>query len=122
MASGYRILERRYKTPVGEIDLIIANARRLAFVEVKGRADVDKALGAVSLRQQQRIKRAASHWLAKRGGQITRDIGFDVIAITPWRFPRHQKDAFPTYSLDAALATLQHSHPDTGHVHIIKGI
>ena len=94
MASGYRILERRYKAPVGEIDLIVANARRLAFVEVKGRAGLDEALGAVSMRQQQRIKRAASHWLAKQRVPPSGEIGFDVVAILPWKLPVHQKDAF----------------------------
>ncbi len=94
MARGYRILERRYKTPVGEVDLIIANAHRLAFVEVKGRAELDEALGAVSRHQQQRIKRAASHWLAKQRVPLGGEIGFDVVAIAPWKLPRHQKDAF----------------------------
>ncbi len=94
MAHGYRILERRYKTPVGEIDLIAANSTRLAFVEVKGRASIEQALGAVSARQQQRIRRAASHWLAKRRTPPLGEIGFDVIAIAPWKLPAHQKDAF----------------------------
>ncbi len=87
-------MERRYKTPVGEVDLIVANARRLAFVEVKGRAGLDEAFGAVSMRQQQRIKRAASHWLGKQRVPHRGEIGFDVVAIVPWKLPRHEKDAF----------------------------
>ncbi len=94
MARGYRILARRYKTPVGEIDLIAVKRARLAFVEVKGRAGIDEALGAVSRRQQQRIKRAASYWLAKQRVPHEGEIGFDVVAIAPWKLPRHQKDAF----------------------------
>ena len=94
MVRGYRVLARRYKTPVGEIDLIAANARRLAFIEVKGRADFEGAFGAVTLRQQQRIRRAAEHWLTNQTVTPPDEIGFDVIAIAPWKLPRHQKDAF----------------------------
>ena len=34
---GYRVLARRYRTPVGEIDLVVRRGSLLAFVEVKGR-------------------------------------------------------------------------------------
>jgi len=94
MAKGYKVLARRYKTPVGEIDLIVANRHRLAFVEVKGRGSSSDALYAVTPKQQQRIKRAASHWLA---GQNTPPVGetcFDVVVVMPWKLPRHYKDAF----------------------------
>jgi len=35
--KGHRILARRYRTPVGEIDLVALKGKRLAFVEVKRR-------------------------------------------------------------------------------------
>ena len=35
--KGYRILARRYRSKLGEIDLIAVRGRRLAFVEVKRR-------------------------------------------------------------------------------------
>ncbi len=35
--KGHRIVARRYKTPVGEIDLVALKGRRLAFIEVKRR-------------------------------------------------------------------------------------
>ncbi len=35
--KGHRIVARRYKTPVGEIDLVALKGKRLAFVEVKRR-------------------------------------------------------------------------------------
>ncbi|HUU66777.1 MAG TPA: YraN family protein [Methyloceanibacter sp.] len=41
--KGYRIVARRYKTPVGEIDLVALKARRLAFIEVKRRRTQDDA-------------------------------------------------------------------------------
>jgi Uncharacterised protein family UPF0102 len=36
--KGHRIVARRYKTPVGEIDLVALKGQRLAFVEVSGAA------------------------------------------------------------------------------------
>ena len=36
--KGYRILESRYKTPVGEIDLIARRWGTTVFVEVKSRS------------------------------------------------------------------------------------
>ena len=35
--KGYAIVAQRYKTPVGEIDLVAIKGKRLAFVEVKRR-------------------------------------------------------------------------------------
>uniref|UniRef100_UPI0025F8626B YraN family protein n=1 Tax=uncultured Hyphomicrobium sp. TaxID=194373 RepID=UPI0025F8626B len=45
MVKGYRILARREKTPLGEIDLIAVRGRRVAFVEVKRRATLERAKG-----------------------------------------------------------------------------
>jgi putative endonuclease len=41
--KGHRIIARRYKTPVGEIDLVALKGKRLAFVEVKQRKTLDEA-------------------------------------------------------------------------------
>jgi hypothetical protein len=49
-AKGHRILARRYKTPVGEIDLVALKGRRLAFVEVKQRRTIDDAGWALPAR------------------------------------------------------------------------
>ena len=35
--KGHRIVAQRYKTPVGEIDLVALKGKRLAFIEVKRR-------------------------------------------------------------------------------------
>jgi putative endonuclease len=47
--KGYRILARRVRTPVGEIDLIAEKSGVIAFVEVKARTQADTALSAVTL-------------------------------------------------------------------------
>ncbi len=41
MVKGYRPLAWRVKTRRGEIDLIMRSGRRIVFVEVKTRADID---------------------------------------------------------------------------------
>src|SRR5476651_1282342 len=65
IAHGYRILARRWKSPLGEIDIIAARRHTLIFVEVKARATLDDAAFAVTDRQKQRIAAAAEIWLAK---------------------------------------------------------
>ena len=41
IAYGYRILARRWKSPLGEIDIVAARRHLLIFVEVKARATLD---------------------------------------------------------------------------------
>lgn len=95
-AKGYRILQQRYRSRVGEIDLIARRGRRLAFIEVKERGSIDAAAWAVTPRQQGRIVRAAQSWLARQPQMQDFEIGFDVILIAPWSWPRHIADAFRT--------------------------
>ena len=64
IAHGYRILARRWKSPLGEIDIIAARRHLLIFVEVKARATLDDAAESVTERQKQRIAAAAEIWLA----------------------------------------------------------
>src|SRR5580692_8841096 len=62
LAKGYRIAARRWRTPVGEIDIVARRRRDLVFVEVKARNHFDDAAEAVSRRSQQRIIAAAEYW------------------------------------------------------------
>jgi putative endonuclease len=86
---------QRYKTPVGEIDLVALKGRRLAFVEVKRRKTVDEAAFSVTAKQRRRIVRAAQYWLASHPAFAGHDIAFDVVLAAPWRFPRVIANAFP---------------------------
>ncbi len=91
---GYTILARRYATPVGEIDLVARRGDLVVFVEVKRRAHVVDALGALMPRQQARIARAAAAFLQARPQLAACAIRFDLIAVTPWRLPRHLQDVW----------------------------
>jgi len=96
IAHGYRILARRWKSSLGEIDIIAARRHLLVFVEVKARAKLDDAAEAVTERQQRRIAAAAEIWLAAHPDRAIHDIRFDAILVAPGRLPRHIKAAFET--------------------------
>ena len=91
---GYRILARRFRTAVGEIDIVARRGRTLAVVEVKARTRRDAAAEAVSARQRRRIARAAEAFLQQHPGCAGLDARFDVMLIAPWRLPVHMKDAW----------------------------
>ena len=92
--KGYRILARRYKTPAGEIDLIVRRGSTIAAIEVKARADFDAATEAVTRRQQRRITRAVAHFLGGRPDLAMLAARFDVMLVTPRRWPKHLIDAW----------------------------
>ena len=92
--KGYRILAQRFKTPVGEIDLIAKRASIIAFVEVKARPSAAAAMESVSARQQRRIARAALLFLQKRPDFAKHQMRFDVILVTPGKWPDHLVDAW----------------------------
>jgi putative endonuclease len=94
IGKGYRILARRWKSPLGEIDIIAARRHLLVFVEVKARATLDDAAFSVTERQKQRIAAAAEIWLAKNPNRAINDIRFDAILVAPGKLPRHIPAAF----------------------------
>jgi putative endonuclease len=94
IAKGYRIVARRWKTPVDEIDIVARRRRALVFVEVKARASADAAAEAVTERTKRRIVAAAELWLAHRPDDAECEIRFDVMLVTPGRMPQHIAHAF----------------------------
>ncbi|MEZ5787442.1 MAG: YraN family protein [Xanthobacteraceae bacterium] len=94
LAKGYRILARRYKTPVGEIDIVARRGGTLVFVEVKARDSFDAAAEAVTPRQQARIIDAAQYWLAAYAKAAECPMRFDAVLVVPGKLPRHLKSAF----------------------------
>jgi putative endonuclease len=95
-AKGYRVVARRFRTAVGEVDIIARRGNVLVFVEVKARERLDDAAEAVTDRQQRRIIAAAEAWLAANPDDVLRNIRFDVILVAPRRWPRHIQAAFET--------------------------
>ncbi|MGK6316063.1 YraN family protein [Neorhizobium sp. DT-125] len=94
MAKGYRILAIRYRTRLGEIDLIARKGDLVVFVEVKARIGEREAVDAVGFTAQKRIRSASDLWLAKRKDAARLSQRYDVVAVLPGRLPRHFPDAF----------------------------
>lgn len=92
--KGYAILERRWKSPYGEIDIIARKKGLLVFFEVKARPDEAVGLESVRTRQRQRIANAAEAFLASRPEFRMLDARFDVMVATPWRLPHHLEHAW----------------------------
>jgi putative endonuclease len=94
IAKGFRILARRWKSPVGEIDIVARRRKLLVFVEVKARERIDDAAWSVTSRQKARIVAAAEAWLAANGAAGIVDIRFDAVLVAPGRIPHHIPAAF----------------------------
>jgi putative endonuclease len=97
-AKGYRELARRWKSPVGEVDLVVRRGRMLVFVEVKARPRIDDGAWSVLTRQKRRIVAAAEAWLAAHPEHAGYDIRFDAVLVAPGRLPQHLVAAFEAES------------------------
>lgn len=79
-AQGYACLAHRFKTPYGEIDLVMAHADSLVFVEVKQRATWEDALWSLGERQKKRWWQAAQVFLASATGSWA-TVQFDFVGV-----------------------------------------
>jgi putative endonuclease len=92
--KGYRVLARRFKTPVGEIDIIARRGDLVVIVEVKVRPTLVLAMEAIASQSERRIEAAADIWLSRQRdfGQLA--IRYDMVAVLPWRWPVHVENVF----------------------------
>ena len=86
--KGWRVLARRAKTPVGEIDLIVKRGRTVAFVEVKARGSEEEIARSLDDYRLRRVA-AAAQALAPRYARDGDDLRIDAVFILPRRLPRH---------------------------------
>lgn len=91
--KGYSILARRYKTPVGEIDLVARRGRMVCFIEVKGRRDNSTEI-PVKPAQMKRVARASLLFIQSQPSLSDHDLRFDILVIRPWHWPMHMIDAW----------------------------
>ena len=80
--KGYKILEKNYKTYIGEIDLIAKDGETLVFVEVKTRVNDEYGAPsqAVDLKKQEKYYKVATEYLVKHK-QTESLCRFDVVEI-----------------------------------------
>ena len=92
--KGYRIRDRRARTPACEIDLIAVKKNTLVFIEVKSRRTQDAALESVTPQLRRRLEQAARIWVTSRHKLQSHLWRFDLVLLSPGRFPRHMRDAW----------------------------
>lgn len=79
-SRGAELLERRWRGPSGEIDLILREAGCLVFAEVKARRSFADAAHSVTSRQWARlVETAEAYMLLNQTGQIP--ARFDVVLV-----------------------------------------
>lgn len=77
--QGYKILQERYKTKFGEIDLIVQKDSLIAFVEVKAHQSKVSSLNAVTQKSRRRIEQSALWFLSQHPEFNEFDMRFDVM-------------------------------------------
>lgn len=92
--KGYRIVARRFRTKLGEIDLIARRGNLILIVEVKARPTLAEAMEAVGYISERRIEGAADLWLSRQPDHGRLSLRFDLVAILPRRWPIHVENLF----------------------------
>lgn len=91
--KGWRILDRRIRTPAGEVDIVARKGSLVAFVEVKTRATAAELDFAIDERRLARVAAAAEYLMPTYAGPGD-DIRVDVILLAPGTRPRHIENAW----------------------------
>ncbi len=79
--KGYKVLQRNYRTPLGEADIIAQDRDAVVFVEVKARSSdaYGQPFEAVNSRKQEKLRKVALYYLKQN--KIEVQIRFDVVSI-----------------------------------------
>lgn len=100
IAKGYRILARNFTVSGGELDIVALSPDRwigrgtLCFVEVRGRGGSEAAKESVGTLKQDRIRKAAQHFLRRHPRLAGAAIRFDIIAAGRAGTMAHYRHAF----------------------------
>lgn len=96
--QGLTLLARNYRSPRGEIDLVMRDGAGLVFVEVRYRARSDFGAPAetVDAAKQARLRATAEHYLQQTRGASRKPCRFDIVALdgSPRGEPRWLRNAF----------------------------
>jgi len=91
LLKGYVPIARRYKTKMGEVDLIVASGKRIIFVEVKARRS-NNGMFPLHPKQLQRIQHAAMLFVAKHSRFANVEQSVDLLLVKPWGWPQRIKN------------------------------
>ncbi len=80
---GVRIIDRNWRCPIGEIDIVGRDQEALVFYEVKTRrsARFGSPAEAITSAKAARLRRLATRWLAEHEHRAS-DVRVDVLALT----------------------------------------
>jgi putative endonuclease len=94
-SRGYKVIERGWSSPMGEIDIIALDGKALVFVEVRARSSAAYGTPAetVTGAKQARIIKTALAYI-KTKGLKPGTLRFDVIGFTGGAAPEHIENAF----------------------------
>lgn len=84
-AAGLEVLERNFRTPRGEVDIIARDGTTICFIEVKSWrrglwADADRGVGPL---KRGRIRSTAQCWLQRHPDRAQCGIRFDLFLLDP---------------------------------------
>lgn len=89
--KGYRILEMRYKTPDGEIDIIARKGNVLAIIEVKQRQTLNAAIDSLTPYMWNRIHAATDIYISRNPAIQNLAVRFDAISLVGnWNLKHHR--------------------------------
>lgn len=96
--KGYALIAARYKTPYGEIDLLMQDGDAIVAVEVKYRKYASDSFECITARQQKRIKNALLHYLSEHNinesGANSSLLRFDVVLLSAGAQLTHIENAW----------------------------
>ena len=102
LENGLKLVQRNYRCPLGELDMVMQDGAALVIVEVRFRRDrgFGDAVASIGSAKQRKLILAAQHLLQTAAGLRRRAVRFDVFAITEGRDGELDcqliKDAFRT--------------------------
>lgn len=80
--NGYHIIEKNFRCPLGEIDIVAREKNELVFIEVKTRksSELGYPEQAVGINKQKKMSQLALWYLQKKNSDA--QARFDVVAVT----------------------------------------
>jgi putative endonuclease len=81
-SAGYQIIEKNYRCPFGEVDIVARDGESIVFVEVKSRRSGKFGVPqlAVGAKKQEKLSKIALYYL-KENRLHGRRARFDVVAV-----------------------------------------
>lgn len=90
----HSICHMRYKTPLGEIDIISKRGNTIYITEVKYRNSSASLSSALEMVSQQRLVSATEFFISRNPALAHYNYRFDIVFISKGHWPKYIKNAF----------------------------